>query len=492
MEEKQVLKRVHFFLLKNLKDLDLKLDGKEVTGIFGPNGYGKSTILHSLLCLYQAQKGSTDHRFSEYFKTDSVFNYTGSKIEMFYEYEDITHTVQKKSKLFNKRSSHWIRSYSDRPARPVYFIGIESCVPSIEVEKDKRQYINTVKDAAVVIKKKAEILQAASYIMNRQYTDVYFSKSSRKGSSYLTYEVDGGLKYKSLSMGAGEQRLFKILSTVYTIPQYSLVIIDEIDLTLHTAALNKMMLTLVKVAHDRFLQIIFTSHREELTKRSDINVRHIFQTPTKTMCLHNSTPECLDRMTGTALRTLDIFVEDDLAETVISKCLQQKGINKRAIIHKYGSSINAFIVATALHINGTLNDKTLIVIDGDVYETDEKKRDQMDSIYTGNEPDKPAKRLDALSHIKQMTLPMGKAPEEFIWENLKNSANNNEITQSARNTNAVADTHSYVNTIIDELGIDRKVALDRIIEQLTKEPCWTAYVAEIMDWIDARIANGDV
>ena len=492
MEEKQFLKSVYYHQLKNLVDLDLNLEGKEVTGIFGPNGYGKSTILHSLLCLYQAQKGSTDHRFSDFFKTDADFNYVGSKIEMNYVFEDATHTVQHKTKLFHKRSDHWIRSYSERPARPVYYIGIETCVPNIETEKDKRQQIKTVKDAAVVIAKKAEILRSASYIMNRQYADVYFSKSSKKGSSYLTYEMSDGLKYKSLSMGAGEQRLFKILKTVYDAPQYSLIIIDEIDLTMHTAALNKLMEELVRIAQDRHLQIVFTSHREDLTRRSDINVRHIFQTATKTMCLHESTPECIDRMTGVASRTLHIFVEDDLAETIVSKCLQQKNINKRAVIHIFGSAFNAFVVAAGFHINNTLDAKMLIVIDGDRYRTDDEKREQMEKVYTGNEPDKNAKRAEALSHITQFIIPEGRTPEEYIWESLNASTSDNEIIAAAKSIHAVVDKHSYVDLIIDNLGIDRKVALDRIIGQLTQEPCWNGYVRNILDWMDARIAYGDV
>lgn len=490
MEEKQFLKSVHYYQLKNLIDLDLNLEGKEITGIFGPNGNGKSTILHSLLCIYQAQKGSTDHRFSDFFKTDVAYNYVGSKIEMHYEFEDAAHVVQKKTKVFHKRSDHWIHSYSERPARPVYYIGIETCVPSIEVEKDKRQLINTVRDAKV-IEKKEKILQSASYIMNKRYTDVYYSLSSRH-ALYLTYQVAEGFNYKSLSMGAGEQRLFKILDTVYCAPQYSLIIIDEIDLTLHTAALNKMMEVLVQIAHERHHQIVFTSHREELTKRTDINIRHIVQTALKTMCLHNSTPECLDRMTGTAIKTLDLFVEDDVAETIISKCLQIKMVNKRAVIHKFGPAVNAFVVAAGFHINGTLTDKMLIVIDGDKFRTAEEKEDQMKKVYTGTEFDIGARRIEALSHISQLILPADRTPEEFIWECLNSSTDDSEIIRVSRSILGVVDKHSYVNRIVDCLGLDRRVALDRIVEQLTKEPAWGGYVANIMSWIDARIADGDV
>lgn len=42
-------------------------------------------------------------------------------------------------------------------------------------------------------------------------------------------------------MGAGEQRVFKILSALYSVPKYSLVLIDEVDLLLHTNALRRLI-----------------------------------------------------------------------------------------------------------------------------------------------------------------------------------------------------------------------------------------------------------
>ena len=62
----------------------------------------------------------------------------------------------------------------------------------------------------------------------------------------------------------------------------------------------------------------------------------------------------------------------------------------------------------------------------------------------------------------------------------------------ARSIQAVDDPHAYINFIIDELGIDRMVALDRIAGLLVKDANWSNYVGNIMNWIDERIASGDV
>ena len=49
-------------------------------------------------------------------------------------------------------------------------------------------------------------------------------------------------------MGAGEQRVIKILQTAYSAYQYSLILIDEIDLLLHVDAFRKLIQTLSYIA----------------------------------------------------------------------------------------------------------------------------------------------------------------------------------------------------------------------------------------------------
>ena len=44
----QTLDSVTFHKLKHLRDLEIDFTGRNVTGIFGVNGSGKSSILHAL------------------------------------------------------------------------------------------------------------------------------------------------------------------------------------------------------------------------------------------------------------------------------------------------------------------------------------------------------------------------------------------------------------------------------------------------------------
>ena len=55
-------------------------------------------------------------------------------------------------------------------------------------------------------------------------------------------------------MGAGEQRLVKILTTVFHAEPYSLILIDEIDLLLHCNARKRLIRKLSELAERKNLQ----------------------------------------------------------------------------------------------------------------------------------------------------------------------------------------------------------------------------------------------
>lgn len=492
MSERQKLLKIRYENLKNIQKMTISFDGNAVTGIFGPNGCGKTTILHSLLCMYQPKTVGVgeNHLFKEFFKTDNQFSYIGSRMTLFYESQpNGSHNVTQGEKTFHKRSDHWIHSYNERPDRDVFYLGIGSSVPNIETEKNRNQKIVSVRDVNHQVANNALVKAAASYIMNRHYTDLYYSTTGR--NEYVTVQVDNNLTYRSLSMGAGEQRLFKILDILYKAPKYSLILIDELDLTLHTAALRRLIEKMVQRANERNLQIVFTSHREEITQMPNINVRHIYQTTGQTLCLENTTPDCIDRLVGSPTNTLDVYVEDDLAETIANECLLQKGVLKHCAIHRFGAATNAFAVAAGLYLAGKLNEQVIILTDGDVYTTEAERLEQIEDILTGNDPAAGERRLECIRHINQYHLPANTPPEKYIWEQLRNSDRDEELNDMARNIQAVDDTHKYVDDIISNIGLSREVALSQIIHSLSQEPTWGDYVLELSQWADERIAAGE-
>lgn len=136
-------------------------------------------------------------------------------------------------------------------------------------------------------------------------------------------EVEG-LRYSALSMSAGEQKIFHILTTLYNAPKNSLILIDELDLLLH----DKAMMALIKVIHaratDKSLQVVFTTHRETVISLSNlVNIRHLFGTPTKTLCFNETTPDAINRLTGEQPKPIELFVEDDLSVAIVTKLASQ-------------------------------------------------------------------------------------------------------------------------------------------------------------------------
>lgn len=485
MSEQQRLKSVHYSHLKGLRNVTLNLEPYQVTGIFGVNGCGKSTILHSLLCIYKPKDDSTrDYQFSHFFRTSTDMSWVGSEMTARYSYLNANST-KADSKVFHKDKDRWAPKYSTRPDRCVFFLGINSCVPDIEEFSKSGSRVDL--ETPVVIAKGDEIVKAASSIMNFAYTDLKDQpiKSSRKKGRIVSKQSSTtGISYTSLNMGAGEQRMFRIIETIVNAPKYSLIVIDEIDLTLHTAALNRMMDFIVDKANRNHLQVVFTSHREELVYRKDINIRHLLQINGETLCLENTTPECVDRITGQTSRSLDIFVEDDLGEMIVSQLCTNFNIRKRVSIHRFGDVGNAFIVSASMIILGTDTANMLFVLDGDVCRTDEEKQEMMKKKYSGSEQGKEERRNRALSLITQFNLPDGLAPEQYIWEALREMKSDTEVISSAKSINGVSDTHEYLNRIVDSLGDNRDIALMKIIRDFSNNnEKWREMTSSVADWL---------
>lgn len=157
-----------------------------------------------------------------------------------------------------------------------------------------------------VVEREDKIIRSAKYIMNYAY-DNYVKTAFRK-KKYKKVTRNGALNYSSLAMGAGEQRLFSLLETLYSMPAYSLLLIDELDLTLHTSALMRLIDEMVKIANSQNIQIVFTTHREELIQRKDINIRHIWNANdgSQTFVLDHTTRlhTAFDRKDGEAIRSI--------------------------------------------------------------------------------------------------------------------------------------------------------------------------------------------
>lgn len=273
----QVLNSIKINKLKCINGLnEIIFKPHALTAILGPNGSGKSTILHAIASIYMPEKGfpGEDHRLMHFFPRSPHAEWNGSDFIVNLTYRKDGVMIENELKNYGKadvRGSRWIQIYARRPLREVYYLGIDKCVPIIESEKKNNIQYETSSVSNDLI---TNILHYASYILNKPYTS--FNQHQQPNGKILIGVESEGLAYSSLSMSAGEQKIFLILETILKADKNALILIDELDLLLHDEALKKLIDVISTHAEDKNKQIIFTTHREMVTTLSDkINIRHV-------------------------------------------------------------------------------------------------------------------------------------------------------------------------------------------------------------------------
>lgn len=467
---------VHIEELKGLKQLDISIE-KNLTAIMGVNGSGKSTILHALACTFSPNTAIKDYKFNFFFTPTPDTMWRNSRLSISYFDENLQ---KEGTRDYWKDKDRWAPRYSTRPKRDVYYIGIDSCLP--EIEKEKQTSFIDYSTNELNNKTSEKVIKAAAEILNKDYQGLMSHKTKNK--EFIGVNTTSGITYSSLSMGAGEQRLLKILNVVYSANTYSLILIDEIDLLLHVSALKNLIKKLSEVATARNLQIIFTTHSLIMSELNEyVDIRYIKKLEEKTIVYDSITPDIVYQLSNSVDKSIKIFVEDDLAYTIVSHIARELNILKSTEIKYYGSIQNAFVLASAFVLEGENIDNTLIVTDGDRYNLAEDKEKQLNKVLSGTEEDHDVKISNALSIISQFTLPSGLAPEEYIHRMLVYMNDNNEITMCAKDIKNVGNSHDWINKIIERMSISREVGLYQIIENISDHPDWEPYTENIRGWL---------
>ncbi len=486
----QVLHSLKVVNLKSLINLDIDFNGSPVTAILGPNGNGKSTVLHALACAFGPVDDGENYKFSSFFLPNTDALWDGSEMEITHSYRDGRTIHINITRKYLKTLVRWTPRYANRPKRDLYYIGIDKCVPMIESEK-KQAKIN-YSTRAVTEEIIVSILEKASIVLNRQYSSYNIHNSA--GKRFIGVEV-AGLRYSALSMSAGEQKVFYILEKIFRAKKNSLILIDELDLLLHDHAMKKLVDVIHERAVDKNLQIIFTTHRESILELEDkVNIRHIICRPQKTLCFNETKPDAVNRLTGEQPKPLEIFVEDDLAVTIVKKVAANLRIAKYLSIERFGAAINCFTTIGGLLFGGDDCRNTVMLLDGDVYVTEDEKTDKINKVITGNDDQAIQFRVEALSLIYQLSLPVGEQPERYLHSiiiGMPESENQefNEIIEVAREINVADGDHKYINDIISRIGFERNTGLSKIIDLVSTSDAWGDYTRDIHDWLNGKVED---
>jgi hypothetical protein len=205
-------------------------------------------------------------------------------------------------------------------------------------------------------------MEAVGYVLGKTYDDFRYVEYSKYS---LPIVRCGTAVYSGFNMGAGENALFEIFSTIYAAGAGSLLVMDEIELGLHAEAQRKFLEKLKDVCHAMHTQVICTTHSKEIFDCLPNDARfYVEAVGNKTRVTQGiSSDFAFAKLSAITGLEIDVYVEDDVAKSILLASLPAS-IRSRATFTVIGSATALARQLAALYVRGE-EKPVLAIFDGD-------------------------------------------------------------------------------------------------------------------------------
>jgi hypothetical protein len=357
--------------LRGIKKLEIDFK-YPLSVICGRNGNGKTTVLAIAALGYHSVEGHVPRgaqlrahgqRICAYYTFRDFFykgptdpDITGVNIKWVY--------ARREPISITKRSEKWMH-YERRPARAVHYLGVARALPAIE-QSVLRSHFHSGRSYADSIELDADSISRLSSIMGRQYR-----AASELHSRHYSLRTCVSLpSYSSFNMGAGEDVLIDLLGIFQSVPNGSLVIIEEIELGLHPQALSRLALHIQEIIALKQLQVIVSTHSRDFVDAVPREARILIQAGQDEHALlyAPTTRFAMGQLSGRAEPEMCIYCEDAVAECIISRALSGEQ-RQRVKVQPVGDKA-ALAVQAISHVRAGDGMRHLVIWDGDVTENE--------------------------------------------------------------------------------------------------------------------------
>ena len=266
-----------------------------------------------------------------------------------------------------KPTSRW-RGAPERRKRPVYFLDISRIQPA-------NTLIGYGRTAQEVISKGTEKPLTENEIaqLNRTLGRTYdFARIDENQGKQVGILTQAGIRYSNFHQGAGEDSVLDLVALLNEIPSQSLVIIDEVEASLHPQAQRSLMTELLRLALDKKLQIVLSTHSQFILEQLP-DLARIFisvDRDAERQVLHGVTSDfALNLMDDERHDELDIYCEDEEAVYLIERILAlgSPDVLSRTRITSLGPASTVIALSSAAS-KDKLPRKSICVVDGDQVE----------------------------------------------------------------------------------------------------------------------------
>lgn len=248
--------------LKHIKNLSFDIPDQGVYLIAGPNGSGKTTLLACLRRI--AWSFAFQQHFASSTQGDQLDNFSNASIR---------YTVGGRSVTYAYAGQRWVPTpransglLQEYGFASVLYVGAtaERITPRPEDFAPRR-----VRPAPPAIR------EAANRIFRTRKFDALRTINLSRGtgnSAFLIQTAAAPQKatyYSEKNFSLGELCVLKMIRDVQTIPDESLLLIDEIELALHPKVQIELFKYLTQIANEKRLTVIFSTHSVSLLKSVD-------------------------------------------------------------------------------------------------------------------------------------------------------------------------------------------------------------------------------
>lgn len=329
--------------------------------ICGENGTGKSTLLKAAASIYRHPTtpalSFTAARFFPDTPWETIVN---AEISAEYRLGTTTRTMN-----VRKPTRRW--RGADRPSRRVFWYDISRTMPK-EAVVGYAQIANRNTAEIATDDLSPSVRAYYSAILGRNYTAARHANTDVAPGKHVGVVDCFGITYSQFHQGAGESCSLDLLAELQNAPDHSLIIIDEIEASLHPSAQRRLVHFLLWLCRTKQCQIIATTHSPFVLEELPHEARTLLvRTQDGLQCVPGAASNyALGRMDTHFHPDLYVFVEDGEAEAMVAEILRNAGADlSRFGIRPIGPHSAVAAVGQIVE-RGQLPYASACVVDGDL------------------------------------------------------------------------------------------------------------------------------
>jgi ABC-type lipoprotein export system ATPase subunit len=236
-----------------------------VTAIAGTNGSGKTTLLQLCSAAYVRETGGRIYKIGEWVRSalgdESPAFGDDSSVNFSFWNDHPTVSIP-----YQKDRTRWGYPRHNNPTRNVDFFGITTFAPRIE-KRDRLHVFRSQIEVKASNNFTPEFLASVTGVLGVVYPEgMMHTVGQAKGNwkEALPQVKRGQFVYTEPHMGAGEQKVIRVIQALEALPARSLVLLEEPEITLHPDAQRGLAWYLMSLCRRKGHQIVVATHSADL------------------------------------------------------------------------------------------------------------------------------------------------------------------------------------------------------------------------------------